>query len=53
MPVQLAKRTGLESHECSRNGLADWEVGRVNATKLAARSTNLLRLMLKGAVDIR
>lgn len=53
MPVKLAQSTGLECHECSRNGLADREVCGIYLVEFASRSANLLRLMLEGTVDKR
>lgn len=52
MPVKLAEAAGLESDKRRGNGLGDGEVGRVDLVELAAVTTDLLRLVLQGLVDV-
>jgi hypothetical protein len=52
VPVKLAQSTRLQGDEGRGNSLADGEVGGVDAAELASGASDLLWLMLKGAVDV-
>lgn len=50
--MKLAQSTRLEGDKGRGNSLADGEVGGVDAAELASGASDLLWLMLKGAVDV-
>jgi hypothetical protein len=53
MPVELSQALWFESHERGSNGLADWEVGRIDFPELSTTAWYILWGVLECAVNER